>query len=131
MLGAEVHDEWMSKNHPRCPVCSEVCTKIRDYKHLCTSDGDGTPVKPLSLALEADPGKWANQGADPRAKAHTLANQETQATIGREYGRPATFDSCLQPLYGNTQRPHALNHAVHQHKMSFTPTRQKTTHFVV
>jgi len=90
----------MSKNHPRCPVCSRACTKIRDYKHQSASDGDGTPVKPLPLALEADPGKWTNQGADPRAKAHTLANQETQATIGREYGRPATFDSTYNHSMG-------------------------------
>ena len=88
MLSAEVHDEWMSKNHPRYPVCSEVCTKIRDYKHQSASEGDGTPVKPLSLALEADPGKWTHQGADPRA------------TIGREYGRPATFDSAYNHSMG-------------------------------
>ena len=58
------------------------------------------PVKPLSLALEADPGKWTHQGADPRAKAHTLASQETQATGGREYGPPATFDSAYNHSMG-------------------------------
>ena len=100
MLSAEVHDEWMSKNHPRCPVCSEVCTKIRDYKHQSASEGDGTPVKPLTLALEADPGKWTHQGADPHAKVDTLASQETQATSGLEYGRPATFDSAYNHSMG-------------------------------
>lgn len=72
----------------------------RDYRHQSASDGDGTPVKPLSLALKADQESERIRGADPRAKAHTLASQATKATSGCEYGPPATFDSAYNHSMG-------------------------------
>ncbi|ERS55656.1 hypothetical protein HMPREF1257_01177 [Corynebacterium sp. KPL1814] len=59
----------------------------------------------LHTQLPDDPVEIARQhnwGQDALAKAHTLADQETQATSGHEDGRPATFDSAIDTAYNHS-----------------------------
>ena len=59
----------------------------------------------LHTQLPDDPVEIARQqnwGQDQLAKAHTLANQEKQATSGHEDGRPATYDSAIDTAYNHS-----------------------------
>ena len=59
----------------------------------------------LHTQLPDDPVEIARQqnwGQDALAKAHTLANQEKQATSGHEDGRPATYDSAIDTAYNHS-----------------------------
>ena len=107
MPSTEVHDEWMSKNHPRCPVCSGVCTKITGLQALIHQRRRWNACKATDTRARGRP-----------RKVDTLASQETQATSGLEYGRPATFDS-------------AYNHSMEIRKATCPKPRSLPTQNVV